>query len=70
MYDMINGLLAYSRIQTGDRELKEVDMNYIIEQVKKPGAQINKRKAIVSNESLPVILTTRADGPTYPESGI
>ena len=57
MYEMINGLLAYSRIHTGDRELKEVDMNYVMEQVRKNLAlQINKSKAFVSHERLPVIL--------------
>lgn len=61
MYDMINGLLDYSRFQTRGKEFKEVDMNYIMDQVKKNlSLQIKTRKASVTNEKLPVLLADEA----------
>jgi PAS domain S-box-containing protein len=54
MFNMINDLLAYSRIQTRPREFKEVDMNYVMEQVlKNLSLQIQMRKASVTYDKLP-----------------
>lgn len=57
MYDMINGLLAYSRIQTKAREYRNVDMNNIMEQILNIlSIKIRDRQAMVSYDKLPVVL--------------
>jgi len=56
MYAMINDLLAYSRIQTRVNEFKEVDMNHVMEYVKKIlSIQIQQSKASVTYSNLPKI---------------
>jgi PAS domain S-box-containing protein len=56
MFNMINGLLAYSRIQTRAKEFKEVDMNYVMEQVlKNLSFQIQASNASVTYGKLPVL---------------
>jgi PAS domain S-box-containing protein len=56
MYDLLNGLLAYSRVQTKGKEFVRVDMNEIIEKVK---ANLNlvlkEREAVITVRELPVI---------------
>ncbi|MGB8492735.1 MAG: PAS domain-containing protein [Bacteroidales bacterium] len=57
MYDMINDLLAFSRVQTRGKEFKEVDMNYIIEQAQNLlSLQIQDKKASVTYDALPVVV--------------
>ncbi len=56
MYDMINSLLAYSRVQTKGKEFTETDMNNVLEKVQKNlSLKINETKAVVDIEKLPVI---------------
>ncbi len=57
MRDMTNGLLAYSRIQTRGKELREVDMNFVVEQVKKVLSPVIQHKnAAITYETLPVFV--------------
>jgi PAS domain S-box-containing protein len=56
MYELLNGLLAYSRVQTKGRAFVRVDMNEIVEKVK---ANLNlvlkEREAVITVRTLPVI---------------
>ena len=57
MYDMINDLLAFSRVQTRGKEFKEVDMNSIIERAQNLlSLQIQDKKALVTYDALPVVV--------------
>jgi PAS domain S-box-containing protein len=57
MYNLLNGLLSYSRIQRKRNEYTAVDLNHVLENVKKNLAiSITKRNALISSEKLPVIL--------------
>jgi len=59
MYDMINGLLAFSRIQSRGKEFRIVDMNSVMEQVlRNLSVKINESRAIIKWENLPAV---RAD---------
>ncbi len=61
MSDMINGLLAYSRIRTRGREFKYVDMNDVMEHVKKIlSLQIKQKKASVFYDKLPGLMADEA----------
>jgi PAS domain S-box-containing protein len=56
MYELLNGLLAYSRIQTKAREFSEVDMNKVLEIVMDNlSLMITESDARISHADLPVI---------------
>lgn len=56
MYDLLNGLLAYSRVQTKGKEFVRVDMNEIVEKVKANlNLVIKEREAVIAFKELPVI---------------
>lgn len=56
MYELLNGLLTYSRINTKGDEFTEVDLNKTIEVVKKNLRLIIKeRKAIIRTRHLPLV---------------
>lgn len=56
MYELLNGLLAYSRIQRKGKAFIMVDLNRIIEGViENFELVINVRKAIIKSEKLPVV---------------
>ncbi len=60
MYELLNGLLAYSRIHTKGKEFTEIDTMHIISDVLKNLAlKIQERNAVVEFNDLPVI---HADG--------
>ncbi|HEX2919580.1 MAG TPA: ATP-binding protein [Bacteroidales bacterium] len=57
MYELLNGLLAYSRVQTRGRIFEKVDMNTVIEKVKANLRLIIQEKNVdIRSETLPVIL--------------
>ena len=57
MYDMINALLAYSKVQTHGKEFRLVDMNLIMNLVMKNlSVQIKNRDASVTFDRLPGLL--------------
>jgi signal transduction histidine kinase len=57
MYDLINGLLAYSKVQTKGKAFTPVDLNHVIESVKKNLVLTLKERNVVLNvTNLPVIL--------------
>jgi len=61
MYNLINGLLAYSRIQTKGKEFTEVDLNNVLEEVlRNLSLQIEKVKAIISLSDMPVVNADRS----------
>lgn len=56
MYELINGLLAFSRVHTKADEIKEVDMNYIFDCAKTNlFNKIKETNADVKSQQLPVI---------------
>jgi light-regulated signal transduction histidine kinase (bacteriophytochrome) len=56
MYDLLDGLLEYSRIHTKGKEFSDVDLNLIIESVEKNlSLVIKERNAIMHCQNLPVI---------------
>jgi PAS domain S-box-containing protein len=56
MYELLNSLLAYSRIQTKGREFAEVDLNIVLEKVQKNlSLRIEDRQAKINIKKLPVI---------------
>jgi len=56
MYEMINDLLTFSRIQTRGVEFREVDMNDVMDQVKKMlSFQMENRKASIICDELPLV---------------
>ena len=56
MYNLLNGLLSYSRIQRKENMYTKVDLNHVLENVKKNLAiQITERNALIKSEKLPVI---------------
>jgi light-regulated signal transduction histidine kinase (bacteriophytochrome) len=60
MYNLINGLLAYSRIQTKGKEFHEVDINNVLDEVlRNLSLQIEKVKAVISVSDLPVLYADR-----------
>ena len=57
MYELINGLLAYSRIQTKGKEFVEVNMEEVFEKViRNLDLRINEKKVVITKNDLPVIL--------------
>lgn len=56
MYELLNGLLSYSRVQTKGREFSEVDMNSVISQVTDVlNLKIKETGTEIKYEGLPVI---------------
>ncbi len=61
MYNLINGLLAYSRIQTKGKEFTQVDINNVLEEVQRNlSLQIEKSKAVIRLSGIPVISADRS----------
>jgi light-regulated signal transduction histidine kinase (bacteriophytochrome) len=59
MYDLINGLLAYSRVQTKGKEFVEVNMEDVFEKViRNLDLRIKEKNVVITKNDLPVI---RAD---------
>ncbi len=53
MYELINGLLAYSRIQNKGKELKEVNMNTVMDTViRNLRTKIHERNAVITIDKL------------------
>ncbi|MGB8491423.1 MAG: ATP-binding protein, partial [Bacteroidales bacterium] len=56
MYDLLNGLLAYSRIHSKAREFTDVDMSVVFEKVTRNlSLRISERNAEIIRNELPVI---------------
>jgi PAS domain S-box-containing protein len=56
MYDLINGLLAYSRIHTKGKEFDRVDLNIVMENaIKFLTLKIQERNAIIKSDALPIV---------------
>jgi len=56
LYDLLNGLLAYSRIQTKGNTFTLVDTNIVLNKVlKNLSLVISERKAVIKSEKLPVL---------------
>lgn len=56
MYELLNGLLTYSRIQTKGREFIRVDMNAVVSKVlENLSLIIKEKKAVINYSSLPLI---------------
>ena len=56
MYDLINGLLAYSRIHTKGKEFQKVDLNRILENsLRNLSLVIDERRAEIKSDDLPVV---------------
>jgi PAS domain S-box-containing protein len=54
MYDLLNGLLDYSRIKTKGKEFKQVNLNLTLESAKKNlTLTIKERNAIIKSDELP-----------------
>ena len=61
MYDLLNGLLDYSRIQKKEQTFSMVDMNNILEQVRQSLLlRITERKAVIESDVLPVVYADRS----------
>jgi signal transduction histidine kinase len=59
MYDLINGLLAYSRVNTRQKEFSQVDMNMVAEHAQENlKLRIEEKQAVIKCNKLPLI---RAD---------
>jgi PAS domain S-box-containing protein len=56
MYELINGLLTYSRVQTQSREFREVEMNNVVKKVKENlSLAIKETHALIYCDNLPTI---------------
>jgi PAS domain S-box-containing protein len=56
MYELINGLLSYSRVQTKGKQFVIVDMNSVFDKVKRNlNLMISERNAALTEEDLPVL---------------
>ncbi len=54
MYDLLNGLLAYSRIHTRGKQFNHVDLNHVLESaVKNLTINIKERNAVIKSDKLP-----------------
>ena len=61
MYDLINGLLAYSKIQTKGKSYKKVNMQDVLYQVNKNlSIAIAEKNAIVTSDELPSVFADEA----------
>lgn len=56
MYDLLNALLAYSRVQTRGREFHTIDMNRVVEKVKANLQLLTENtRSVIETENLPAI---------------
>ncbi len=56
MYDLLNGLLAYSRIHTKGKEFKSVELAQVLENsTKNLALTIKERNAIIKSDELPAV---------------
>ena len=56
MYNLLNGLLAYSRVQAKGKEFQKVRMNEVLEKViKNLSISITEKQASIESKRLPVI---------------
>jgi PAS domain S-box-containing protein len=56
MYDLLNGLLSYSRVQTAGKEFRQVDLKQVVTTVKDNlRLVIEKTNTVIRYEGLPVI---------------
>jgi light-regulated signal transduction histidine kinase (bacteriophytochrome) len=56
MYELINGLLAYSRVQTKGKEFVKIKMDRVVEKViANLSIKIEERKAAITIRKLPVV---------------
>lgn len=56
MYDLLNGLLAYSRIHTRGKEFERIDLNKVMENaIQSLTLKIRERNAIIKSDVLPVV---------------
>jgi PAS domain S-box-containing protein len=56
MYDLLDGLLEYSRIHTRGKKFTDVDLNLVMDSVvKNLGLIIRERNAVIHFENLPVV---------------
>ena len=56
MYDLLNGLLSYSRINSKEKLFSRVDLNIVIEcAIKNLSLVIDERKVVIESGKLPVI---------------
>ena len=61
MFDLLNGLLSYSRVQTKGKEFSTVDMNSVVEKVTSSlSLMIKEKEAIIHTKKLPVIFADEA----------
>ena len=61
MYDLLNGLLQYSRIRSKGKEFSLVDMNEVLESVlKNLNLVLSERKAKIKTVKLPVIFADKS----------
>ncbi|HLN55601.1 MAG TPA: ATP-binding protein [Bacteroidales bacterium] len=57
MYELLNGLLAYSRIQTKAREFSPVSMNHVVQKISENlRLVIRETKAVIKYQELPEIV--------------
>lgn len=57
MYELLNGLLDYSRVHSKGKEFNHVDLTSILEiTLKNLSLKIEERKAVISADSLPTII--------------
>lgn len=56
MYDLLNGLLTYSRLSSKGHEFSRVDMNQVLDRVTRNlHLIIDERKAVIKSDKLPVV---------------
>lgn len=56
MYDLLNGLLTYSRVSTGGSAFAKVDMNNVLNNViRNLDLFIKEKNAVINSEKLPVV---------------
>ena len=61
MYDLLNGLLAYSRVQTKGKEFNKVDLNEVFENtLRNLALKIKERKAEIKSENLPSVFADKS----------
>lgn len=57
MYELLNGLLAYSRVQTKGRQFNNVDMNVVVRKVTENlNLIITEKGAVIKSKKLPVVI--------------
>ena len=57
MHDLINGLLAYSRVQTKGKEFQKVDLNVVLKNsLRNLSVNVEERNAQIKSDNLPTVL--------------